>query len=193
MVDYFGQRDRPFETFVSVTVIFILQNFIEERVQNDDFNRLCYDVSYPFISFRTTFVALSLMRQNKNRLTFYSIMIGLLGPCLMKLYERMQCQKAEGSVFSNFIYRLASKNIHRKALVVLLFFIWIVPNLRYLNIWSIYYTISWIPVLIFGVVIFFYLDMMFISLRLDVKLEIVKITFIGILSILIYFMLPFRN
>lgn len=86
MVDYFGQRDRPFETFVSVTVIFFLQNFIEERVQNDDFNRLCYDVSYPFISFRTTFVALSLMRQNKNRLTFYSIMIGLLGPCLMKLY-----------------------------------------------------------------------------------------------------------
>lgn len=29
MVDQFGERDRPFETFFSVTVIFILQNFIE--------------------------------------------------------------------------------------------------------------------------------------------------------------------
>lgn len=155
MVDYFGQRDRPFETFVSVTVIFILQNFIEERVQNDDFNRLCYDVSYPFISFRTTFVALSLMRQNKNRLTFYSIMIGLLGPCLMKLYERMQCQKAEGSVFSNFIYRLASKNIHRKALVVLLFFIWIVPNLRYFLVMD-NYLLSSIAVFLFILIVLNY-------------------------------------
>ena len=164
MVDYFGQRDRPLETFLSVTVIFILQNFIENRVKNDHGNQLCYDVAYPFISFRTTFTAFSLLRNNKNRLTFYSIMIGLAGPCLMRLYERMDSQKAIKSFVSKTLYTLVDKKIHRKALVVLLFCIWLVPNIRYILVGD-YYLMSFIPVILFILIVIIFIEVFIESLR----------------------------
>lgn len=169
MVDYFGERDRPLETFISVTVIFILQNFIENRVSNDHCNQLCYDVTYPFISFRTTFTAFSLMRNNKNRLTFYSIIIGLLGPCLMRLYERMDSQKTLESFFSKTVNRLLNKKVHRKALVILLLCMWLVPNTRYIVIGD-NYLMSFITVILLILIVLIYADILIESIRRKEKL-----------------------
>lgn len=192
MIDYFGERDRPFETFVSVTLIFILQNFIERRAKNIS-NQICYDVTLPFISFRTTFTVFSLMRSNKNRLTFYSIIIGLTGPCLLRFYERITLQtELKTTFFTKIFYNLTDKGLHRQFLVILFVLIWMIPNLRYIMIGD-RYALAFIPVILFVVVIVLFLELFFNSIKKASIIEILRISLLGILSFLIYFMLPLRN
>lgn len=164
MVDYFGERDRPLNTLISVIVIFILQNFIKNRINYNYCNKLCYDVAYPFICFRTAFTAFSLMRNNKNRLTFYSIIIGLMGPCLMRLYERMDTQKSLDSYFYKTVNKMVTNKIHKKFLVIVLFIIWLVPNVRYILVGD-NYIISLIPVILFTLIVLISMDIFLETMR----------------------------
>jgi len=133
------------------------------------------------------------MRSNKNRLTFYSIIIGLTGPCLLRLYERMALQKdLKTSFFSRIIYSLTDKGLHRQSLVILFFLIWMIPNMKYIQIGD-HYALAFIPVILFVVVIILFLELFFNSIRKASIIEILRISLLGILTFIIYFMLPLRN
>ena len=125
---------------------------------------MCYEVTLPFISFRTTFTALNLMRNNKNRLTFYSIIIGLTGPCLLRLYERMAAQKPLQTTLSKIVKKIIDKKLHRKSLTVLLLLIWLIPNLRYILL-SDYYILSFIPVILSILIVLIFVDILIESFR----------------------------
>lgn len=93
MIDFFGFRDDPLGTALVLGIVYYLQSKIEKSEKTNPILKTLYDLSYLYINYCTTYMTFCLTRRYKVMLFECVFVIGLLGPCLIRLYDRMKVCK----------------------------------------------------------------------------------------------------
>ncbi len=126
-------------------------------------------MSYLLISFCTTYLSFCLMRRYKVILIYCSIIVGLLGPCLLKIYERMESIHRINNPLLQMFGNFSNKSFFRLGLILIMLIFYLFPNSRYIVI-NDHYLISLIPIVLSSIVVLLYIMLLVECIKTKVKL-----------------------
>lgn len=88
-MDVLGGLDQPETIFIFFVGIFIVQSFVEHKFKDSGHKLIKsqkeYELFYIMINYMLTYLALCNVRRSKFWLNWFSIVLGMVGPCVMKL------------------------------------------------------------------------------------------------------------
>lgn len=160
LIHYFGFRDDAQTIIIYLAAIYYIQKDIEKKVVKNRVLKTIYDLSYLYINFWTAYMTFCLTRKFKVILCYCSIIIALLGPCMLRLHERLAAHKNINNPILKLIKSLSEKSAFRICSVSLVAILYLFPSLRYITI-SGHYAISFIPYILSALVILYSIMVLF--------------------------------
>lgn len=149
-------------------------------------------MSYLFVSYCTTYLTFCLTRRYKVLLFYCTVIVGLLGPCLMKLYDNLRAYKEINNPYLSYLRYLSDCNAFRIGSVSLILTLYFLPSLRYFAI-SEHYVVSFIPIILSIFVILAYIVLLYECIKTQVKREILNLLILGVFTWQLYDLFYDRN
>ncbi len=168
MVDFFGYRDDPGTILLILIMVYLMQTYIEKKAQRDGTLKTCNDLSYIFINFFTTYLCFCLTRRYKVILFYCSIIVGVLGPCLLRLIDRIQDTHEISNPLLTMFKHFSDRNFYRIGSVSIMLIFYLIPSSKYLFING-HYLVSLIPVVLSLLVGLLYIFLLIECIKTRVK------------------------
>jgi hypothetical protein len=88
-VDVLGGLDQPETFFVFILCVFLVEAFMERTFEEGGI-RLAksqqeYELFYIMVNYMLSYMALCNVRKNRFWLNWFSMVLGMVGPCVLKL------------------------------------------------------------------------------------------------------------
>ncbi len=93
-VDVLGGLDQPETFFVFILCVFLVEAFMERKFEEEGIQLVkCqkeYELFYIMVNYMLSYMALCNVRKNRFWLNWFSMVLGMVGPCVLKLKREIK-------------------------------------------------------------------------------------------------------